>query len=162
MTNAQPTIRIARPDELPIVQKLNGDAFENDAEHDPYLVMTWPTDPSTGGTYFRRRLDGAGDGVVFVAEDNGDVIGYIAGAIRPNEPYRRGSRSELENMFVRADARRSGIGSSLVNAFVTWSRQQGADEVYVSAYFDNERAVSFYEHYGFRSYAHDLLLDLRQ
>jgi GNAT superfamily N-acetyltransferase len=152
-------VRVARPEELQIIQELNSGAFENDAEHDPHLVMNWPHDPSTGGAYFKNRLDG--DGIIFVAEDANGVVGYLAGAMHSNESYRRGSRSELENMFVRPNARRSGIGSALMDAFVDWSRDHGADEVYVSAYFDNTRAVEFYKHSGFRSYSHDLLLDLR-
>jgi GNAT superfamily N-acetyltransferase len=153
-------IRIAQPRELPVIQELNGGSFENDLARDPYLVTTWPTDPETGERYFRDRLSGD-DGIVFAAEADGCVVGYLAGAMRPIESYRRGVRSELENMFVRPEARRTGVGSALVDAFVDWSKKQGADEVYVSAYFDNRTAVSFYQSKAFESYAHDLLLDLR-
>lgn len=153
------TVRIGNPGDLRVVQELNAGAFENDARHDPYLVMTWPTDPETGAAYFAQRL--AGDGVVFVALHNGEVVGYLAGAMQANESYRRGVRSELENMFVRASTRRSGVGTALVDAFRRWSLDQGADEMYVSAYFDNLTAVEFYKHNGFASYSHDLLMDLR-
>lgn len=154
-----PNIRIARPDELPVIQELNSGAFENDAKHDSYLVMNWPHDPATGGAYFQTRLNG--DGVVFVAEDNGAIVGYLAGALCSNESYRRGSRSELENMFVLPHARRSGFGTALVDAFVAWSRNNGVEEIYVSAYFGNTHAVEFYKSSGFQSYSHSLLLDLR-
>lgn len=161
MSNEKPVVvRVARPDELAVIQELNSGAFENDSVHDPYLGMSWPVDPATGGSYFKTRL--GGDGVVFVAEEGGVVVGYLAGAMRPNESYRRGRRSELENMFVRPFIRRSGVGSLLIDAFVSWSRKQGAGEVYVSAYFGNDRAVSFYKHNGFESYSHDLLLNIRE
>lgn len=152
-------VRMAQRDELGIIQTLNRGAFENDAEHDPQLVMTWPTDPATGGAYFSSRING--DGVVFVAETDGTIVGYVAGAMQPNEMYRSGRRSELENMFVQPQARRGGVGTALIDAFVQWSTEQGAGEVYVSAYFDNHRAVSFYQRQGFKSYSHDLLLNLR-
>lgn len=160
---ARVKVRTARPDELEVVQALNAASFANDAPHDPYLVMGWPHDPATGGAYFADRLQGSdGRGVILVAEaDDGSVVGYLAGALQLNETYRRGTRSELENMCVQAGARRGGIGSALIEAFVAWSREQGADEVYVSAYFDNAAAVACYQRNGFRSYAHDLLLDLR-
>lgn len=154
-------IRLAREDELEAVQRLNSGAFENDKPHDPYLVMNWPFDPATGGGYFKQRI--AGDGgvcLVAVAEDQ-SIVGYVCGGMHQIESYRSGMRSELENMFVDENFRRSGVGTALIEHFVEWSRQQGADEVYVSAYFDNQRAISFYKSAGFESYSHDLLLDLR-
>jgi GNAT superfamily N-acetyltransferase len=153
-------VRIAKSDDLLIVEQLNSKSFSNDADHDPYLVMDWPYDQTTGGRYFEERIGGR-DSVCFVAEINNQIVGYLAGALCPNESYRRGSRSELENMFVEEDWRRHRVGTALVDAFIDWSRAHGADEIYVSAYFDNQRAVSFYQDRGFRSYAHDLLLDLR-
>ena len=153
-------IRKARPDELAIVQDLNFGAFENDVAHDPYLIMDWPHNPSAGRAYFQSRIEG--NGICLIAEHDGEVIGYLAGAMRKNEAYRHGSRSELENMFVKPSERRRYVGTALIDAFKAWSRTQGADELYVSAYFDNERAVSFYQNNGFISYSHDLLLDLRQ
>ena len=154
------SVRVAQPDELEIIQRLNAGAFENDVEHDPYLVMDWPYNPDSGAAYFRSRLEGKG--VCFVCEaDDGEIAGYLAGALRPIESYRRGVRSELENMFVLPTFRRKGVGTALIQAFVEWSKEQRADEVYVSAYFDNERAVAFYQDNGFSSYSHDLLLDLR-
>jgi GNAT superfamily N-acetyltransferase len=64
-------------------------------------------------------------------------------------------------MFVSEDARRNGVGTALVSRFREWCLQQGADEVYVSAYFDNDEAVAFYRKCGFRSWGHALVLDER-
>src|SRR4051812_11886005 len=94
-------VRPARPDELPLVQEMNVALFAGDAVHDPHLVMTWPVDDETGAPYFRDRI--AGKGVCFVCELDDEVAGYLAGALQPIESYRRGSRAELENMFVKPD-----------------------------------------------------------
>jgi ribosomal protein S18 acetylase RimI-like enzyme len=152
-------IRAGTPDDLARVQALNLDLFQHDAKFDPHLDMDWPHSPKGGEKYFQSRL--GGEGVVLVAEVSGEIVGYLAGAIRPNFTYRDGRQSELENMCVDVKFRRSGVGSALTDAFTEWSRRNGADEIYVSAAFGNERGVRFYQSRGFDSYAHDLLLNLR-
>jgi ribosomal protein S18 acetylase RimI-like enzyme len=152
-------VRRARRDELEVVQRLNQGSFVNDRAHDPYLDMAWPLDPDTGGAYFLRRIEG--DGICLVAEQDAVIVGYLAGSMTPIESYRHGRRAELENMYVAATVRRRGVGAALVAEFERWGRTQGADEVFVSAYAGNERALDFYRACGFAPYAQELLFDLR-
>jgi GNAT superfamily N-acetyltransferase len=65
-------------------------------------------------------------------------------------------------MFVVDSARRRHIGTALIDEFRHWSLERGANEIYVSAAFDNQRAMAFYQSNGFASYSHDLIMDLRQ
>jgi len=153
-------IRTSTPEDLAAVQDLNHELFEHDHPYDVYLEMSWPYDPQTGGKYFADRVLGR-SGICLVAESDGLLIGYLAGDVKPNESYRTGRRAELENMFVANHARRAGVGGALVSRFRHWCREHGADEIYVSAYFDNEEAVSFYRDAGFASWGHVLVLDQR-
>lgn len=108
-------IRVGTLENLSAVQQLNARSFQNDAAHDDRLVMTWPTDAQTGAEFFKQRLSNYGEGIAFVALVDGLVVGYVAGAIQPNESYRSGTRSELENMYVNESARRNGVGTALVD-----------------------------------------------
>lgn len=149
---------MARPDDLPAIETLGLALFADDARHDQSLVTQWPTQPATGQAYYATRVDE--EGVLFVAELAGEVVGFLAGAMCPPETYRRGTRSELESMYVTPPARESGIGTALVEAFIGWSRQQGATEVFVAAYFNDAPAITLYHSNGFQSFSHDLLLPL--
>jgi GNAT superfamily N-acetyltransferase len=153
-------IRVSRPEDLAAVQNLNHELFEHDHPYDAYLEMSWPYNKETGGAYFADRVSGR-SGVCFVADSGGKLVGYLAGDVKANEQYRSGRRAELENMFVSEPARRAGVGTALVSRFRDWCREQGADEIYVSAYFDNDEAVEFYRNCGFASWGHVLVLDQR-
>jgi GNAT superfamily N-acetyltransferase len=153
-------VRISRPEDLAGVQDLNHALFEHDRPYDNHLKMSWPYDRDTGAAYFSERVSGRA-GICFVANSNGALIGYLAGNLHAIESYREGRRAELENMFVAERARRAGVGTALVSRFRTWCEEQGADELYVSAYFGNNDAVEFYRRCGFTSWGHALVLDQR-
>lgn len=151
-------IRRATMDDLRTVQDLNYGTFVNDLPYDPDLNMRWPYEKE-GEDYFRSRIAGP-DAVCFVAEVDGKPVGYVAGAIRKGEPYRLVQRSELENMYVDENVRRSGVGRALVEELFKWSQEQGITQVFVSAYWGNDRAIEFYKSCGFESNAHDLQANL--
>jgi len=56
----------------------------------------------------------------------------------------------LESICVRENQRSSGVGTKLVEEFIGWAGSQGAGRVSVTAYAANERAIRFYERFGFR------------
>lgn len=143
------TIRKAHLEELPIIQDLNHQLFLFDAARDPDLNLNWPLEKE-GEAYFKKKIAGE-VGVCFVAEVDGAVVGYLAGAVSDNMPsYRPVKRSELENIFILEDYRRAGAGRKLVQAFVDWSHDQDVTNIFVAAYFLNEKAVKFYEGVGFK------------
>ena len=58
-------------------------------------------------------------------------------------------RNELDNIFVEEACRGEGIGRQLVQTFIEWSTANGATRTMVSAYFLNEKAITFYKKVGF-------------
>lgn len=151
-------IRKAREDELKIVQELNQQLFEHDQPFDETLKMDWPYSEE-GIKFFSDRISGKG-GVCFVAEVDGEVVGYLAGQVCWSEPYRSVTRTELENTLVREDYRGQKIGEKLFEEFIKWSSQQKVQRIKVSAYAGNERAIKFYQRVGFRPYALELEYEL--
>jgi ribosomal protein S18 acetylase RimI-like enzyme len=86
---------------------------------------------------------------LFVAVADGRVLGSLNGysLLRLHE-----SRPQflLYEIDVRADSRRRGIGTALVNAFVDAARNTAAREVWVLSSDSNAAAIALYQKCGFR------------
>ena len=55
----------------------------------------------------------------------------------------------LEDLFVRAQARRSGLGDALVNLAIERARTRGARRIELDTNEDNSAALALYERNGF-------------
>jgi diamine N-acetyltransferase len=149
------SVRLARTDELKIIQDLNRQLFDYSAKSDPVLDFDWPY--AIGAEYFRKAI--AGDrSVCFVAESDSHVVGYLAGSVAEAESYRKTTRTELDNMFVIEEFRQHGIGKQLIKRFIAWSMEQKVERILVSSYADNHSAIEFYQSAGFKPY--DLALEM--
>jgi ribosomal protein S18 acetylase RimI-like enzyme len=140
-------IRRATPEDFEFVQELNHQLFLHDSPRDPYLNLNWPYE-GYGANYFHKLVNGE-YGVCFVAEVAGEPVGYLAGAVKKDEAWRHVRATELENMFVRPEFRGHGVGRQLAEAFLTWSKKQGAKRAQVIAYYENHPAIGFYKKVGF-------------
>lgn len=57
---------------------------------------------------------------------------------------------EIESIAVAESARRKGIGRSLLNAVIQWSRASGAQKLELEVRVGNESAIASYEGVGLR------------
>ena len=57
----------------------------------------------------------------------------------------------VENLAVRSDLRRAGIGQALMDRVYRWARAQGAVEVELTVYEFNEPAIAFYTSLGYET-----------
>ena len=85
---------------------------------------------------------------LFVAEWDGEVIGYCLG-FDHYALYANGRVSWVEEITVRADLRRKGIGRSLMNGFEGWARSRGSKLVGLAT----RRAAPFYAALGYEESA---------
>jgi GNAT superfamily N-acetyltransferase len=83
---------------------------------------------------------------LFVAENNGSLIGFAVGLLHPGASSRI---AELESIVVSANARRAGIGRSLCSAVLDWSRSQHATEVVLEVRANSIPAIALYTSLGF-------------
>jgi ribosomal protein S18 acetylase RimI-like enzyme len=72
----------------------------------------------------------------------------------------------LEDLYVRADARRLGIGAALVTAGIDRARERGARRIELDTNEENAPAIALYESLGFSASSkngggRDLFLGLR-
>ena len=93
----------------------------------------------------------------WVAEINGDVIGFISGSICLSEgtaviPAGK-NYIEIDNIYVSVQFRRQGIGSRLVDQLLTQAKQQSVTYALLySATKDIHAVLRFYEQHNFQSW----------
>ena len=82
-----------------------------------------------------------------VADEDG-VIGYLLGLDHPTF-YADGRVAWVEEIIVREDCRRQGVGRCLMDAFETWTVRRGSKLIALST----RRAASFYRAIGYEESA---------
>ncbi len=56
---------------------------------------------------------------------------------------------ELKQMYVRRTHHGRGVGDGLMQVFLDWAQSQAAEDLYISCWSENHRALAFYRRYGF-------------
>lgn len=87
------------------------------------------------------------------------VVGHLIGHFNAASAMWNGSRTELISTYVLPAHRGAGVGSRLVEAFLAWSRERGAERLHVSAYAANASAIRFYRRHGFAPLSVELAYD---
>ena len=84
-----------------------------------------------------------------LAEADGSAIGYakLGPPKLPFEP--RGPSAELRQLYVQAPWHGAGVAATLMDWVVDAARAQGAADLYLSVFVDNEKARRFYARRGF-------------
>jgi GNAT superfamily N-acetyltransferase len=83
---------------------------------------------------------------VFVADDDGDVVGFGAGNMLEEPRY--ALDAELSAVYVLRDRQRIGVGRRLVDAVAHAQRAHGAHGLIVWVIAGNKGARAFYEQLG--------------
>ena len=84
------------------------------------------------------------DGVAFVAENEGRLVGLVLGRLKGR------SEGYVSELFVKDGFRRRGTAKQLLRAAAEALRAQGADHVTLNVDVDNTNARAVYERLGFR------------
>jgi GNAT superfamily N-acetyltransferase len=90
---------------------------------------------------------------VFVAEENGALIGFINGAVRENPPvFVERYIGYIEDVIVTARPRRHGVGEQLVHTINAWFHERGVCIIHLTAATGNPIAQTFWRKMGFSEY----------
>jgi RimJ/RimL family protein N-acetyltransferase len=95
---------------------------------------------------FLRSVQSHADAAVYVAEDEGRVVGRLSLARDPHPASRHVADLGL---MVAADHRRRGVGKALLAEAVAWSRSVGVRKLELHVFPWNEPAQRLYESFGF-------------
>lgn len=139
-------IETAKATDWELIQKLNNQVFINDKERDDDLDLNWPF--SKVGIKYYKDLTNGKYGKCFIAYVGGNPAGYVA--LAPKDfGYRKSKYIEIENIGVDPKYRSQGIGKLLIEEAVKWAKEKHATKLWVSAYWENTRALDFYRKNGF-------------
>ena len=75
-------------------------------------------------------------------DESGDVVGY--GGVKVG-----GDQADVMTIGVRPHARGQGIGATILDELLAWSREAGAREIFLDVRPSNEGAIGLYESRGF-------------
>lgn len=148
MTNGRIKITQAKPSDVNHIVALSYALFQEDAgQRDPTVNLEWAKEE--GEAYFSDLVSNDNN-ICLLASIEGKVVGYLVGrAIAPSS-YRPIKQAELESMFVQDGYRGQKIGTYLTNRFLEWAKEKNAQQVTVSAYEANDKAIAFYKKLGFQ------------
>jgi GNAT superfamily N-acetyltransferase len=111
------------------------------------FVTSFDVDRAAFLTSFQKLIvdDSA---LILVAETEVSLVWYCLGFVHGTF-YANGPVAWLEEIMVKADHRRSGVGGRLMEAFEAWSKQKGA----ILSALSTRRAATFYEAIGYEASA---------
>jgi putative acetyltransferase len=114
--------------------------FEKVAGEGRWIAAEAPVDRDRARRVFEARLDSE-QAATFIAETDGVLVGHLGVDLA-------GGVADL-GMMVRDSHRGRGVGSSLLEACIDWSRAHDAHKVTLSVWQHNERALRLYRNHGF-------------
>jgi ribosomal protein S18 acetylase RimI-like enzyme len=145
------TIRRAVASDAAALGRLGGLLLRTHYEFDRQRFMAPGDDPESGYASFLRWQMQEEDVAIFVAEQDGQVAGYVYAGLEPQSwKELRDAAGFIHDVIVDAAGRRSGMATALVEAAAQWLKQRGAPRVLLWTASPNEGAQRLFERLGFR------------
>ena len=144
-------IRRATGNGAPALGRLGALLLRAHHTFDEQRFMAPGRNPEAGyGAFLRSQLRDD-DVVVFVAEREGEVIGYVYAGLEPQSwKELRDACGFIHDVAVLESGRRSGVATALIDAAIEWLRSRGAPRVVLWSAERNQAAHRLFERLGFR------------
>ena len=121
-------------------------------------TYTFPAVENVGELWldmFRRTLGRFS--VLYVAEYQGEVVGFIVARVKRVPEYLGGVMvGELKDMWVEHEVRRLGIGEKLLRLAIEWCREQKVYSVEAQILLGNEPIIKLVEYLGMKKELYQL------
>jgi ribosomal protein S18 acetylase RimI-like enzyme len=145
------TIRRAVASDAAALGRLGGLLLRTHYEFDRQRFMAPGDDPESGYASFLRWQMQEEDVAIFVAEQDGQVAGYVYAGLEPQSwKELRDAAGFIHDVIVDAAGRRTGMATALVEAAAQWLKQRGAPRVLLWTASPNDGAQRLFERLGFR------------
>lgn len=139
-------IRVATEDDAEAISHL----WRELMDYHQQLDQNMPTPATDGAMRYEQRIRyGVSDSYIqtYVADDDGDIVGYVYATIIDLLPEMFASETAgmIGDIYVKADYRSQGVGTKLMQAMKDWFKLRGAGhyEWYVAA--ANAEGIAFWE-----------------
>lgn len=145
------TIRRATKADLPALGKLGALLLRAHYQFDSLRFMAPGSHPEEGYAWFLGTQLGEDDVVVFVAEREATIIGYVYAGLEPQSwKELREECGFIHDVVVDEGGRRSGVASALMEAAIDWLRDRGVPRVVLWTAQRNDGAQRLFDRLGFR------------
>jgi ribosomal protein S18 acetylase RimI-like enzyme len=100
---------------------------------------------------FKKALEGADpkNNGIFVWDNGGIIVGYTWLALR-HEPVMGTQVGVIREIYLVPEMRGSGLADKMMNYALDWFRVHGAKIHRLDVTSSNDRAIKFYEKFGFK------------
>ena len=153
-------------DELAIKLHAHFAQVDNTAESLPFASSRDAHD------YMQRMIGDSEnmDGAMYVAEENGEVVGFIQGVIIDHQPGQdvvfdavHAPRKDgwIGLLYVEPEQRGSGIGRALLDEIKRYFQSKNCDTLRLKVLSGNQPAIAFYEKYGLTAHEVEMAKKLK-
>ncbi len=144
-------IRPAGDTDLPALGRLGGALLRIHYDFDAQRFLTPPDELEAGYAWFLGTQMQGPDACVFVAEQDGQVVGYVYAGLEPMSwKELRDAAGFIHDVAVDESHRSRGIGEALVERASDWLREHGAPRVLLWTAQRNAAAQRLFVRLGFR------------
>jgi ribosomal protein S18 acetylase RimI-like enzyme len=148
---AEVLIRRATRGDLPTLGRLGAMLMRAHYAFDPQRFLPPGDDPESGYAWFLGTQLQGEDVAVFVAEQDGAVVGYVYAGMEPlSWKELRDEAGFIHDIVVDERARRTGVARRLLETAIDWLRERGARRVMLWTAQPNIGAQRLFEALGFR------------
>jgi ribosomal protein S18 acetylase RimI-like enzyme len=155
------TIRRAEERDLPAVGRLGAMLMRTHYAFDPQRFLPTGASAESGYASFLGAVMNSPDSCVFVADEDGQIAGYIYVALEPlSWKELRGPAGFIHDVAVREQSRGAGIARQLLARGIEWLREQGAPRVMLWTAAPNATAQRIFRSLGFRDTMLEMTLEL--
>ncbi len=146
------TVRKARLEDVDEIARINKQLADMHAEMDEIYKKGAKVEEG-----FRKHvenlLSSKDDALVVVAEEDGNIIGYMIGVVESARPFLKIKKmGRISDACVGADHRKKGIGEKMFNFLLDWFREKGVEYITLSFDHRNEGARAFWRKMGFEEW----------
>lgn len=154
-------IRRATRADVPALGRLGALLLRAHYVFDPLRFMAPGDQTEEGYGWFLGTQLRDPEAVVFVAEHEGAVVGYVYAGLEPQSwKELREACGFIHDVAVDEAARRSGVATALMRAAIDWVRDQRAPRVVLWSAERNEAAQQLFARIGFRRTMIEMTLEL--
>jgi len=144
-------IRLATAADLPALGRLGALLMRAHYEFDPQRFMSAGTDAAEGYAWFLGRQLKDQDVVIYVAEQESEVFGYVYAGIEPiSWKELRDECGFIHDVVVDERGRRTGTATALIEKAVEWLRERGMPRIMLWTAEKNTGAQQLFAKRGFR------------
>ncbi|MFA6105511.1 MAG: GNAT family N-acetyltransferase [Patescibacteria group bacterium] len=125
------------------------------------LLLT-PFDIKKSKAKYKRRFADS-KACLFVAEKDGDIIGFVYGLLKKSPSHIKGHKKigRLQACYVKKEFRRKQVATKLTDELLYWFGKQNVTLIDLNVYANNE-AINAWRKIGFKDYDVQMRLFLKR